>query len=148
MVLASRIVGPHGRVIGVDLSPDMIRLATANVERYNAGGNGDRCGEASFVCAALDDGGEDVWTAVQEALRVGGSTDNDVGCMDDGSGSVDYTVDVVISNGVINLCEHKKEAFQLAYRCLTKGCYFLLSDLCKIDPTTITEEDIAISCTI
>jgi len=143
VVLASRLVGPNGRVVGVDLSPDMIRLAMANVARW--AGDTDSCGEVSFVCAAFDDvgrgGGDVVWTAIRDALR--GSHPYAAGC---GDGDGDVEVDVVISNGVINLCENKKEAFHLAYRCLTNGGHFLLSDACKIE--SIKNEEVDISCKI
>lgn len=149
VVLASRLVGPNGHVVGVDLSPDMIRLAMANVARYNVVGEGEPSfGDVSFVCAAFDDDdGDGVWTAIRDALRV--NHPYAAGC---GDGDGDITVDVVISNGVINLCENKKNAFQLAFRCLANGGYFLLSDLCKIEPTIKKggeeEEKVDISCKI
>mmetsp|Transcript_17875 Transcript_17875/g.21374 ORF Transcript_17875/g.21374 Transcript_17875/m.21374 type:complete len:289 (+) Transcript_17875:93-959(+) len=138
VVLASRLVGPDGHVVGVDLSPDMIRLAMTNVARY--AGDAASCGDVSFVCAAFDeDGGDVAWTAIRDTLRVGHPYAT-------GCGDGDVEVDVVISNGVINLCENKKEAFQLAYRCLTNGGHFLLSDACKIE--SIKNEEVDISCKI
>jgi len=47
--LASRQVGPEGRVIGLDMTPDMIQLARANAERMSAANVEFRLGEMEHM---------------------------------------------------------------------------------------------------
>lgn len=92
-VLAAKSVGPDGKVIGVDMTPDML-------ER----------GRRSASALGLDN----------LEFRKGYAEDLPV---------PDESVDLVISNGVINLVPDKLAAYREVYRVLKPGGRFQVADI-------------------
>jgi SAM-dependent methyltransferase len=95
--LAAKKVGSSGKVIGVDMTQEMIDKANANVEKY-----GDR--NAEFRLGEI------------EKLPV-----------------EDNSIDVAISNCVINLVPNKKKAFKEIYRVLRRGGKMYISDIVLLE---------------
>ena len=106
--LAAERVGPTGRVIGVDMTPEMLDKARENAKKGNRKNVEFRLGEIEHLPVA------------------------------------DNSVDVILSNCVINLSPDKREVFREAFRVLRPGGRLMVSDIILAMPLPAPLRDSAL----
>jgi SAM-dependent methyltransferase len=102
-LLAAQMVGQHGKVIGLDMAPEMIAKARSNAESLGVMNVELLLGEV-------------------EALPL-----------------ADSSVDLVISNGVFNLCPDKPRVVSEVFRVLKTGGRLQMADI-LLEPHVTPEE--------
>jgi SAM-dependent methyltransferase len=103
--LAVEKVGKNGKVIGVDMTEDMVTKAEANAEKYQYTNVEFRLGDI-------------------EQLPIS-----------------DNSVDVIISNCVINLSPNKKKVFQEVYRVLKNTGKLYISDIVLLEELSFDQRN-------
>jgi len=91
--IASKLVGPLGKVIGVDITNEMVEKANKNKAKLNFSNVEFRLGEIEYLPIE------------------------------------DNSIDVVLSNCVLNLVPDKNKAFSEIYRTLKTNGHFSISDI-------------------
>ena len=106
--LAAKKVGPTGRAIGVDMTPEMVETARRNARKSGLKNVEFRLGEIEHLPVP------------------------------------DESVDVIISNCVINLSPEKDKVFKEAYRVLKKGGRMQVSDMMASGIPDLVKKDMSI----
>lgn len=140
--LASQVVGPTGRVIGVDMNDEMLAVARRNapeVARRVGHGNVEFL-RGKIQDLALDLEALDGWLRARPVRSAADVADLETAMSDIRSSRPlvpDNAIDVVISNCVLNLVrpEDKKQLFTEIFRVLRRGGRAVISDI-------VSDEDV------
>lgn len=146
--IAAQVVGPSGRVVGVDMTEDMLAVA-----RRNAPIVAKRLGYANveFRRGRIQDLALDLQLLEQELAARPATTVEDLLAIQAHSDELrrkrpliaDGSVDVVVSNCVLNLVDNadKEQLFREIYRALKRGGRAVISDIVSDEPVPLRMQE-------
>ena len=146
--IASQVVGPEGRVLGVDMTPEMLEVARRNAplvaERIGWGNVEFRRGRIQDLALDLDRFeaalAESPVASAEDWLEAEALADR----MRRSEPLVaDESVDVVVSNCVLNLVDprQKERLFAEIHRVLRRGGRAVISDIVSDEPVPVHLQD-------
>jgi SAM-dependent methyltransferase len=146
--IASQVVGPQGRVIGVDMTPEMLDVARRNAplvaERLGFDNVEFRRGRIQDLQLDLDllerELNAHPVSNVEALLAVQSQSQN---LRQQHPLVSDDSVDVVVSNCVLNLVDNaqKQELFREIFRVLRRGGRAVISDIVSDEPVPMALQD-------
>jgi len=147
--ILSQKVGPHGRVIGVDMNDAMLRLARKHQEEVarRVGHDNVRFIKARIQDMALDLERVNEWLGAHPIAGVEGLSAFEAECdrlRRESQAVASESVDLVVSNCVLNLVRpaDKVRLFAEIHRVLKRGGRAVISDIvCDEDPTPAIVND-------
>ncbi|MFP6874270.1 MAG: methyltransferase domain-containing protein [Verrucomicrobiales bacterium] len=146
--IASQVVGSEGKVIGVDMTDDMLEVARRNAplvaERTG-------CSNVSFYKGRIEDLALDLEKFEEQLQANPVASANDFLAAEDLADKMrsgqpmiaENTIDVVVSNCVLNLVDNrlKKQLFREIYRVLKIGGRAVISDIVCDEPVPEEMQD-------
>lgn len=142
--IAAQVVGAKGRVIGIDMTPEMLAVARRNApvvaERLGFANVEFRRGRIQDLQLDLDRLEEELRQApvadVESLMKI---RDREQALRATEPLVRDDSVDVVVSNCVLNLVDNteKQQMFKEIYRVLRRGGRAVISDIVSDEPVTV-----------
>ena len=154
--IASQVVGPEGRVIGVDMTPDMLEVARRNAplvaEKTGFANVEFRRGRIQDLALDMDRLDEEIKALPIDSVdRLLAIEERAVALRRDEPMIASDSIDAVVSNCVLNLVETdlKEQLFGEIYRVLKRGGRAVISDIVsdeEIPQAMVDDQDLWSGC--